>query len=211
MPKAPLLTAQGKKKKDIELKKELFGITPHGEAVHLSVRAFLASIRRGTASTKTRSEVRGGGRKPWPQKGTGRARTGSIRSPLFRGGGVIFGPKPRNYSIKVPKKVKRLALSSALSSKAKEKKVLVLDELKMDTPKTKKAVEILNNLKLSDKKVTLVITEGEENLALSFRNLPTVNIVYADELNAYYALDNDTILFTKRALENLQEVRASGA
>ncbi len=211
MPKAPLLTVQGRKKEDVELKKELFGITPHGEAVYLSVRAFLASLKRGTASTKTRSEVRGGGRKPWPQKGTGRARAGSIRSPLFRGGGVIFGPKPRDYSIKVPKKVKRLALSSVLSSKAKEKKVLVLDEFKMDTPKTKKAVEILNNLRLSDRKITLVITEGEENLALSFRNLPTVNIVYTDELNAYYALDNDTILFTKRALEKLQEVRASGA
>lgn len=211
MPKAPLFTAQGRKKKDIELKEELFGITPHQEAVHQSVRAFLASMRRGTASTKTRSEVRGGGRKPWPQKGTGRARAGTIRSPLFRGGGVIFGPKPRDYFIKVPKKVKRLALSSALSSKAKEKAVFVLEEVEMEAPKTKKAVEILKNLGLEDKKVTLVITEGEENLALSFRNLPNMNIIYADELNAYYALDNEVILFTKKALGNLQEVRVSGA
>lgn len=211
MLKAPLFNVQGRKKRDIELKEELFGIDPHEEAVYQSVRAFLASLRKGTASTKTRSEVRGGGRKPWLQKGTGRARAGSIRSPLFRGGGIVFGPKPRDYSIKVPKKVKKLALSSALSSKAKEGKVLVLEELKMEEPKTKKAVEILKNLGLSEKKITLIISEGEENLALSFRNLPQVNIVYADELNAYYALDNEVILFTEKALENFQEVRACGA
>ncbi len=207
MPKAPLYDAQGKKKKDIELREDLFGIAPHQEAVYQSVRAFLASLRRGTASTKTRSEVRGGGRKPWPQKGTGRARAGTIRSPLWRGGGVVFGPRPRDYSIKVPKKVKKLAFKSALSAKASEEAVCVLNEVKMEAPKTKKAVEILKNLGLEGKKVTLVITEGEENLALSFRNIPKVNVVYADELNAYYVLDNEKILFTKKALDLVQEVR----
>ncbi len=202
--KAPVYSKSGKKKGEVSLKKDIFGLKPNQQAVHQSVISFLASQRRGTASSKTRSEARGGGAKPWRQKGTGRARAGSIRSPLWKGGGVTFGPKPRDFSVKVPKKVKKLALKSALSYKAKEGKILILGEKDIE-PKTRKATEIVGKLKIKGK-FTLVIKEGQENFALAFRNLPQAGVVYVDELNAYFVLDNKQLILTQEAFDYLQEV-----
>lgn len=192
----------------VELPKEIFGIAPNETALRQYIHVYQVNQRRGTVKTKTRGEVRGGGRKPWRQKGTGRARHGSIRSPLWVGGGVAHGPKPREFALSIPKKIADLALKSALSLKAKEGKVRVFRELTFKEPKTAKAAALLRKLKL-EKQVLMVTSEKDENLYRSFRNLKGVEVKNAQALNAYdVALAEDT-LFLKEALGKLKE-RLSG-
>ncbi len=172
-------------------------------AMHLVVRRQLAAARKGTASTKTRSEVSGGGAKPWRQKGTGRARAGSIRSPIWRGGGTVFGPKPRDYKIKVNKKVRKLALRSALTLRAEEGRVKVIEDFEMEEPKTKEASRVFDALGLKEY-VLLILPEEDVNILLSVRNLPHIMAITVDELNTYDVLANEWLVFTRRALERLQ-------
>jgi large subunit ribosomal protein L4 len=199
--------AKGKKVGEIEAKPEVFDSKVSEAAVHQVVRAQLAAARAGTASTKTRVEVRGGGRKPWRQKGTGRARAGSIRSPIWVGGGVTFGPKPRDYSFKVPKKVKRLALRSVLTMKAKKDQILVVKDFGLKKPKTKKAVEVFKKLGILGK-TTLVLENNQEVIEKSVQNIPGVKVVKVDNINVYDLLDNETLVFTPAALERVEEVLA---
>ncbi len=194
----------GKETGSIELNDSIFGIEVNEHVVHLSVVQYLANQRQGTQSTKTRAEVRGGGRKPWKQKGTGRARQGSIRSPQWTGGGVVFAPKPRDYSFKLNKKVKRLALKSVLSQKVNEQKILVLDELKFDGVKTKQMVKVLENLKLD--RALVVIDNNDKNVILSTRNIPNVKTADVSTINTYDLLKFDTLVVTKDAVNKIQEV-----
>ena len=190
----------------IDLNDGIFGIDVSEHAMHMAVVQYLANRRQGTQSAKTRAEVRGGGRKPWRQKGTGHARQGSTRSPQWTGGGVVFAPKPRDYSFKMNKKEKRAALCSALSSKVAESQIIVLDEFKLDEIKTKKFVEVMNNLKASK---ALVVLEGEnKNVVLSGRNIPTVKVTATNEINTYDVLKYETLVVTKAAVEKLEEVYA---
>ena len=180
----------------VELDEEIFGVQPNVPVMHQVVTAQLAARRSGTQSTKTRSDVRGGGAKPWRQKGTGNARQGSIRSPQFRGGGVALGPKPRSYGRKTPKKMVKLALRSALSDRAADGKVVVVDAWGFDQPKTKQAKQALDALGL-DGTVLVCVDRDDAAAALSFRNLPNVQLVAPGELNAYDVLCNDWIVFTQ--------------
>jgi large subunit ribosomal protein L4 len=182
-----------------DLDDELFGIEPHQAVLHQVVTAQLAARRSGTQSTKTRAEVRGGGAKPWKQKGTGRARQGSIRSPQWRGGGVALGPKPRSYKQRTPKKMVRLALRSALSDRAADGKVVVVDGWTFDEPSTSSARAALDALGVEDR-VLIVLGEGDKNAWKSFRNLPLVHIQLARELNAYDLLVADWVVFTSETL-----------
>jgi large subunit ribosomal protein L4 len=190
---------------EIELSDAVFGIEPHAAVLHDAVVMQLASMRRGTHAVKNRAAVRGGGRKPWRQKGTGRARHGSIRSPLWVGGGVVFGPKPRSYAYKLPKKVRRLAMKSALSSKVKNDELIVLDDLKMEQPKTREMVKVLGNLKV-DRKALVVSSTYDENVALSARNIPGVKFVQAEGLNVYDILNHDKLILTRDAVARVEEV-----
>ena len=184
----------------------LFGVEVNEHLVHMAVVNQLANNRQGTQSAKTRSEVSGGGRKPWRQKGTGHARQGSTRSPQWTGGGVVFAPKPRDYSFKMNKKEKRIALLSALSSKVADNKIVVLDAFNLDEVKTKKFAEVMSNLKV-DK--ALVVIEGEnKNVVLSGRNIPTVKVSATNEINTYDVLKYETLVVTKAAVEKLEEVYA---
>jgi large subunit ribosomal protein L4 len=187
------------KKIDVTLDPAIFGIQPNVPVMHQVVTAQLAAARSGTQSTKTRAEVRGGGKKPWRQKGTGRARQGSTRAPHWAGGGVALGPKPRSYAQKTPKKMIQLALRSALSDRAAEGKVVVIDGWSFDTPKTKSAIAALASLGLSDK-VLLVLDREDDVTYKSFRNLPDVQLLLVGELNAYDVLCNDWIVFTQATL-----------
>ena len=197
---------EGKEVGSIELNDAVFGVEVNEHLVHMAVVQQLANNRQGTQSAKTRSEVSGGGRKPWRQKGTGHARQGSTRSPQWTGGGVVFAPKPRDYSFKMNKKEKRAALCSALSSKVAESQIIVLDEFKLDEIKTKKFVEVMNNLKASK---ALVVLEGEnKNVVLSGRNIPTVKVTATNEINTYDVLKYETLVVTKAAVEKLEEVYA---
>ena len=197
---------EGKEVGSIELNDAVFGVEVNEHLVHMAVVNQLANNRQGTQSAKTRSEVSGGGRKPWRQKGTGHARQGSTRAPQWTGGGIVFAPKPRDYSFKMNKKEKRIALLSALSSKVAESKIVVLDEFKLDEIKTKKFAEVMNNLKVSK---ALVVLEGEnKNVVLSGRNIPTVKVSATNEINTYDVLKYDTLVVTKAAVEKLQEVYA---
>ena len=197
---------EGKEVGSIELNDAVFGVEVNEHLVHMAVVNQLANNRQGTQSAKTRSEVSGGGRKPWRQKGTGHARQGSTRSPQWTGGGVVFAPKPRDYSFKMNKKEKRIALLSALSSKVAESKIVVLDEFKLDEIKTKKFVEVMNNLKVEN---ALVVLEGEnENVVLSGRNIPSVKVTATNEINTYDVLKYTTLVVTKAAVEKLEEVYA---
>ena len=197
---------EGKEVGSIELNEAVFGVEVNEHLVHMAVVNQLANNRQGTQSAKTRSEVSGGGRKPWRQKGTGHARQGSTRSPQWTGGGVVFAPKPRDYSFKMNKKEKRAALCSALSSKVAESQIIVLDEFKLDEIKTKKFVEVMNNLKASK---ALVVLEGEnKNVVLSGRNIPTVKVTATNEINTYDVLKYETLVVTKAAVEKLEEVYA---
>jgi large subunit ribosomal protein L4 len=187
------------KKVAAKLNDEVFGIEPNAAVLHQVVTAQLAARRAGSHSTKTRAEVRGGGAKPWRQKGTGRARQGSIRSPQWRGGGVAHGPKPRSYAQRTPKKMIRLALRSALSDRAAEGKVLVIDDWGFDAPKTKEAVAALADLGV-DGKVLVVLGDEDDDAWKSFRNLPDVQPIQVRELNAYDVLVNDWVVFTQATL-----------
>ena len=197
---------EGKEVGSIELNDAVFGVEVNEHLVHMAVVNQLANNRQGTQSAKTRSEVSGGGRKPWRQKGTGHARQGSTRAPQWTGGGIVFAPKPRDYSFKMNKKEKRIALLSALSSKVAESKIVVLDEFKLDEIKTKKFVEVMNNLKVEN---ALVVLEGEnKNVVLSGRNIPSVKVTATNEINTYDVLKYTTLVVTKAAVEKLEEMYA---
>lgn len=205
MPKVALYNQSGSTVGEIELLDSVFGIEPNEHVLHEAVVMQQASLRQGTHDTKTRAEVRGGGRKPWRQKGTGRARQGSIRSPQWVGGGIVFGPTPRSYAYKLPKKVRRLALKSALSTKVKESELVVLENLQLEAPKTKEMVGILKNLSCDRK--ALIVTAGEnDNVALSARNIPNVSVLKATEVNVVDLLKHDKVVFTKDAVAKVEEV-----
>lgn len=207
MPKVDLLNMGGQRVGEIELDDNVFGVEVNEAVLHQVVKAQLANKRQGTQSAKTRAEVRGGGRKPWRQKGTGRARHGSIRSPLWTKGGVVFAPKPRDYSQAVPKKVKRLAMKSALSSKVVDNEIIVLDELAMEGPKTKEMVAILNNINAGEK--ALIVLPGKnEVVEKSARNLPNVKSTLVNTLNVYDILKYDKLVITKEAVSLVEEVYA---
>lgn len=201
--KVALKNVDGKKVGEVELIDELFGIEPNQHAMHQVVRMQRAAARAGTSSTKVRSEVRGGGAKPWRQKGTGRARAGSSRSPIWRGGGIVFGPKPRDYSFRVPKKVKRLAFRSALSEAARTDRITVLEDFELDIPSTRTGAEIISKLELGGR-VMLVVADDDLNVEKSFRNLVNVETFLNNELNTYDLLRFDSFLFLKGALDRLQ-------
>ncbi len=204
MPTVTIVDQTNSQVGSIDLADHVFGVTPHVPAMHQVVRSQTAKARAGTASTKTRSEVAGSGAKPYRQKGTGRARAGSRTSPLWRGGGTIFGPKPRSYAFNVPKKVRRLALVSALSAKMQAGELVVVDRLELDEIKTRKFAAILKNLEISGK--TLVVTaEPETAVALSARNLPGVTVLEANRLNVYDVLNVATLLMTRDAAEKVSE------
>ena len=201
-----VMNMNGEQVGNIDLNDAIFGIEANEHVMHLAVVQYLANQRQGTQSTKTRAEVRGGGRKPWRQKGTGRARQGSIRSPQWVGGGVVFAPKPRDYSFKLNKKVKRLALQSALSTKVAEGKIIVLDELNLTEVKTKEMAKVLTNIK-SEK--ALIIMDGTNtNVMLSARNIPDVKTASVSTINVYDLLKYNTLVVTKEAVAKIEEVYA---
>lgn len=197
----------GKKVSDTELSASVFGIEPNMHAMHEVVRAQRAARRAGTHSTLTRGQVRGGGKKPWRQKGTGRARQGTIRAPQWAGGGTVFGPHPRSYAFKVPSKVVKLAMRSALSAKAADGELVVVDAFSFEKPCTKEAVAILKSLDLNGR-ITLVIADDDINTYLSFRNIPAVRVLAASEANTYDFIDNKALVFTSAALSRIEEVLA---
>lgn len=205
MPKVAIYNQTGSKVGDIDLNESVFGIEPNNTVLFEAIIMQRASLRQGTAKVKTRAEVRGGGRKPWRQKGTGRARQGSIRSPQWRGGGTVFGPVPRSYSYKLPKKVRRLAIKSALSAKVLEESVVVLDALSFASPKTKEFASVLANLPVGKK--ALIVTETlDENIALSARNIPGVTVIDANSINVLDVVGHNTLIMTKAAVEKVEEV-----
>lgn len=208
MPKVALYNVTGTQVGDIELADAIFGIEPNQYVMHDAVVMQQASLRQGNHKVKGRSEVRGGGRKPWKQKGTGRARHGSIRSPIWKGGGVVFGPTPRSYGYKLPKKVRRLAIRSALSSKVRDNEIIVLDELTFKQPKTKEFTAILTNLKVDSKALVVSLENFDGNVALSARNIPGVKYVSAEGINVLDVLGHDRLIITKEAVEKVQEVLA---
>jgi large subunit ribosomal protein L4 len=207
MPKVALYNVSGAQVGEIELSESVFGIEPNTHVVHEAVVMQQASMRQGTHKVKTRAEVRGGGRKPWKQKGTGRARQGSIRSPQWKGGGVVFGPTPRSYAYKLPKKVRRLAIKSALSAKVIDNDIIVLDQLTFAAPKTKEFVAILKNLNV-DRKTLVVTSSFEDNVALSARNIPGVKFLTAEGLNVLDVIVYDKLIITKDAVSKVEEVFA---
>jgi len=207
MPKVALYNVSGSQVGEVELNEAVFGIEPNAHVLHSAVLLQRASLRRGTHKVKGRSEVRGGGRKPWKQKGTGRARQGSIRSPQWKGGGVVFGPTPRSYTFKLPKKVRRLAIKSALSSKVIDNAIIVLDQLTLNTPKTKEFANILSNLKIG-RKALIVAPSYDDNVALSARNIPGVKFVAADGINVLDVMSYDQLIITKEAVQKVEEVLA---
>lgn len=206
MAKVSVFNMTGKQVDEIELNDAIFGVEVKGALMHRSVVTQLANSRQGTQSAKTRAEVRGGGRKPWRQKGTGRARAGSLTAPTFVGGGVVFAPKPRDYSKKLNRKEKRAALKSALSAKVADEKIVVLDELKFSDIKTKSMVEVLGNLNVE--KALVVINENDKNVILSARNIPNVKTALTNTINVYDILKYDTLIVTKDAVATIEEVYA---
>ena len=200
-------TAEGKKASTAELADSVFGIEPNVPVMHQVVRMQRASWRAGTHNTKTRGQVRGGGKKPWRQKGTGRARQGTIRAPHWRGGGVVFGPHPRDYSFKVNKKEIKLAIRSALSAKLADEQLIVVDKLEFEKPCTKDAVKVLEALGIEGR-CTIVVTDENVNAFLSFRNILTVDIVPSGDENVYELLDNKFLVFEEEALRKLEEAMA---
>lgn len=207
MPKLALYNTQGEQVGDIELSDAVFAVKVNKGLLHQAVLTYQANQRLGTASVKDRSEVRGGGRKPWRQKGTGRARHGSTRSPIWKGGGITFGPKGRIYKAVMPKKMRRLALKSALSSKVNDGSLIVLDELKMAAPRTKEMVSVLGNLK-TGRKVLIVIDSPQESVIKSARNIPGVKTLNAGQLNVYDILNTDNLVITRDAVAQVEEVFA---
>ncbi|MEA4901694.1 50S ribosomal protein L4 [Desulfitobacterium sp.] len=207
MPKVQVVNMQGSPVGELELNEYVFGIEPNTHVLHSAVVAQLASQRRGTSSTLLRGEVRGGGRKPWRQKGTGRARAGSIRSPLFRGGAVLFGPKPRDYGYSLPKKVRRLALRSALSSMVNEQKLIVLEDLSLTEAKTREVVKVLKALN-ANRKTMIVTDELNDTVERSARNIEGVKTTPVEGMNVYDLLYHDVIVMTKAAVAKTEEVLA---
>ena len=205
MTKVNVLSQTGSSVGEIDLNDAIFGIEPNQSVLFDAVIAQRASLRQGTHKVKNRSEVAGGGRKPWRQKGTGRARQGSIRSPQWRGGGTVFGPTPRSYSYKLPKKVRRLALKSALSSKVAETNFVVLDALKLEAPKTKEFVKVLTDLSI-ESKALFVTADLDENVALSARNIPGVPVLTAAGINVLDLVGHDKVVFTQAAVQKVEEV-----
>lgn len=206
MSKVSVFDMAGNQVAETELSDAVFGIEPNEAVMHASVVNYLANQRQGTQSTLTRTEVRGGGRKPWRQKGTGHARQGSIRAPQWTGGGVVFAPKPREYSKKLNKKERRLALKSALTSRVNENKFIVVDEFKFDDVKTKNVANMLNNLNV--KKALVIMGDKNDNLILSARNIPGVKTALTSTINVYDILKYDTVVVSKEAVANIEEVYA---
>ena len=206
MAKVAVYNMEGKEVDSIELNDSIFGVEINEHLVHTAVLQQLANNRQGTQKAKTRSEVRGGGKKPWRQKGTGHARQGSTRAPQWTGGGVVFAPTPRDYSFKLNKKEKRAALKSALTSRVAENKIIVLDELKLDEIKTKKFVQVMKNLNVE--KALVVLNEMDKNVIASAANIPTVKTAQTNELNVFDVLKYDTVVVTKAAVATIEEVYA---
>ena len=207
MANVKLFDQTGKEVSTVELNDAIFGIEPNESVVFDVVISQRASLRQGTHAVKNRSAVSGGGRKPWRQKGTGRARQGSIRSPQWRGGGVVFGPTPRSYSYKLPKKVRRLAMKSVLSEKVAENNLVAIEGLNFDAPKTKEFKQVLANLSI-DSKVLIVLEKGNDFAALSARNLPNVSVVTSDNVSVLDVVSNTKVLATQTALTQIEEVLA---
>lgn len=199
--------ASGKKVKDAELSAAVFEIEPNVHVMHEVVRSQRAARRQGTHDTLTRGQVRGGGKKPWRQKGTGRARQGTIRAPQWAGGGTVFGPHPRSYAFKVPAKVVKLAMRSALSAKLADGEIVVVDQLSFEKPSTKQAAEVLKNLGLEGR-VTIIVPDDEVNTFLSFHNLSKVRVIGVSELNTLDFIDNKALVLTDAALTRIEEVLA---
>ena len=206
MAKVSVYNMEGKEVGTIELNDAVFGVEVNEHLVHMAVVQQLANNRQGTQKAKTRSEVSGGGRKPWRQKGTGHARQGSTRSPQWTGGGVVFAPVPRDYSFKINKKEKRAALKSVLTSRVLDNKLIVVDELKFDEIKTKKFQAVMDNLKV--KKALIVIADNDEKITMSARNIPTVKTALVNSINVYDILKGDTLVLTKDAVAKIEEVYA---
>ena len=206
MAKVSVYNMEGKEVDKIELSDAVFGVEVNEHLVHMAVVQQLANNRQGTQKAKTRSEVSGGGRKPWRQKGTGHARQGSTRSPQWTGGGVVFAPVPRDYSFKINKKEKRAALKSVLTSRVLDNKLIVVDELKFDEIKTKKFQAVMDNLKV--KKALVVIADNDEKITMSARNIPTVKTALVNSINVYDILKGDTLVLTKDAVAKIEEVYA---
>ena len=205
--KIEIVNVKGEKVKDRNLKDNIWGITPNDAVLHNAIVLNMANMRQASASTKTRSEVSGGGRKPWRQKGTGNARQGSIRATQWRGGGIVFGPNPnKNYTKKMNKKERRLALKSALAYKFIDKELIVIDEIKFDSNKTKEMVNLLSKFNVELNKVLVVVTELTENVCLASRNLANVKVVTFDEVNAFDLVSADNMLIEVGALDKLEEV-----
>jgi len=207
VPKLDILSINGDRVGEIELNESVFGIEANESVLHEAVKNYLANQRQGTHSAKTRSEVRGGGAKPFRQKGTGRARQGTIRAPHYVGGGVAFAKKPRDYSYKLPKKVKLLAMKSALSSKVKNNEVIILDELTIDSPKTKDMINVLTNVK-AGKKALVMTNEINENVYKSARNIKGVTASFVGQMNVYQILNHNSLIMTKEAVQKIEEVYA---
>lgn len=206
MKKVDLLNEKNEKVKDIKLNEDIFGIEPNDKVLYDAIILARASLRQGTHSTKTRSEVRGGGRKPWRQKGTGHARQGSIRAVQWVGGGRYGTPVPRDYSKKQNRKERTLALKSAWAHKYNDKELLVIDKLSIKTPKTKEFVSLLETLNIADKKVLVIVKEFEENIILASRNLENVALIASDEVNVLDLVASDVVLITEEALKDVEEV-----
>ena len=207
MAKVTMLNMAGAEAGIIELNDAVFGIEPNQNAVHAVVKNYLANQRQGTQSAKTRAEVRGGGRKPFRQKGTGRHRQGSTTDPSQIGGGIVFAPKPRDYRYTLPKKMRRLAMKSVLSSKVIENEIIVLDELTFEAPKTKAMVEVLENIK-AGKKALIVMAEKDENVVKSAANIPGVRTALVGTMNVYEIINHTNFIVTKEAIEKIEEVYA---
>ena len=206
MPSIDVYNIEGKKVDSVNLSEEIFGIEPNEAVVHSVLVNFLANQRQGTQSTKTRAEVRGGGRKPWRQKGTGRARQGSIRAPQWMKGGIALGPKPRSYKYAIPKKMRKLALKSVLTSKVEEKELIVVDKLELKEIKTKEMVKVLNNL--NTKKALIVLSEKNLNVQASARNIENVKTTLVNTINVFDLLKYDNLVVTEDAIKKLEEVYA---
>ena len=207
MPTVALFKQDGSKNGDVQLNDGIFGIEPNNNVVFDAVLMQRASLRQGTHDVKNRSEVRGGGRKPWRQKGTGRARQGSIRAPQFRGGGIVFGPTPRSYKYNLPRKVRQLAIKSALSQKVLDNALVVVDALNFDAPKTKEFTGVMNNLNVAEKAL-IVVTDDDKNAALSARNLANATVVTPAGVNILNVADAQKVIITKSALSQVEEVLA---
>ena len=206
MPKVAVYNQKGEKVEEINLNEEIWGVEVNKETLYDAIVMQRASLRQGTHKTKTRGEVSGGGKKPWRQKGTGRARHGSIRSPIWRGGGVVFGPQPRDYGYNINRKQRRIALISALSAIVNNKGLVVVDDLNLSTPKTKEMKKVLNNLNINDKKILMLTNEENENTILAARNIPGVKILETKGINVLDLVNHDFLLVAKDDIKEIEEL-----